>query len=404
MHPLVHTVSIANYKSIAKCRVDLGPLIFLVGPNGSGKSNFLDALRFVADALNTTLEQSLRDRGGIQSVRRRSRGHPTHFGIRLDLSLPDGREGLYSFKVGAEREGAFVVQREECRVASQNALEPSEFFVAEEGRIVQSSRSIPTALERDRLALVAISGLPEFRPIYEGLRRMGFYNLNPDRIRDLQEPDAGQILGRDGRNLAAVVRELGRFEAGRVLSKVCEHLEAVVPGVETVEHRTLGPKETLEFRQQVTGDQNPWRFLASEMSDGTLRSLAILVAAFQAEVNGQRRVSLVGIEEPEMALHPGAAEVIAEVLLLASDRVQVLATTHSPDLLNHKAIRDEHLLAVAAEGGATVVGPIERGARSALRDKLYAAGELLSQGPIEPDREAVEQNLKQLRLFSDQAE
>ena len=49
----------------------LGPLTFLVGPNGSGKSNFLDALRFVADALNTTLEQSLRDRGGIQSVRRR---------------------------------------------------------------------------------------------------------------------------------------------------------------------------------------------------------------------------------------------------------------------------------------------------------------------------------------------
>lgn len=62
MRPLVRTVSIKNYKSIANCRVDLGPLMFLVGPNGAGKSNFLDALRFVADALNTTLEQSLRDR------------------------------------------------------------------------------------------------------------------------------------------------------------------------------------------------------------------------------------------------------------------------------------------------------------------------------------------------------
>jgi hypothetical protein len=59
---------------------------------------------------------------------------------------------------------------------------------------------------------------------------------------------------------------------------------------------------------------------------------------------------------------------------------------------------------VAAEGGATVIGPIERGARSALRDRLYAAGELLSQGPIEPDREAVEQSLKQLTLFSDRVE
>lgn len=82
----------------------------------------------------------------------------------------------------------------------------------------------------------------------------------------------------------------------------------------------------------------------------------------------------------------------------------MIATTHSPDLLNHKAIREENLLAVTAEGGATVVGVIEPGARSVLRDRLYAAGELLSQGPIEPDPVLVEQSLRQLKLFSDQAE
>lgn len=404
MRPFVSTVSVTNYKSIARCRVELGPLIFLVGPNGSGKSNFLDALRFVADALNSTLEQSLRDRGGIQSVRRRSRGHPTHFGIRLDLALPDGRSAQYSFRVGAEREGAFVVQREECRATPglDGAIQDS--FVIEEGHVVEASRSVPMALERDRLALVAISGLPEFRPIYEGLRRMGFYNLSPERIRDLQEPDPGQLLSRDGRNLAAVVRELGRFDSGRVLQSVAEHLQAVVPGLVSAEHRTLGPKETIEFRQQVSGDPNPWRFLAADMSDGTLRSLGILVAAFQAELNGQRRVSLVGIEEPEMALHPGAADVIAEVLLLASERVQVIATTHSPDLLNHKAIRDDHLLAVSAEGGTTMIGPVEEGTRSSIRDRLYAPGELLSQGGIEPDRKAVEESIRQLKLFSDREE
>ncbi len=402
MEPFVKTVQITNYKSISRCRVDLGPLTFLVGPNGSGKSNFLDALRFVADSLNTTLEQSLRDRGGIQSVRRRSRGHPTHFGIRVDMKLPDGRGGAYSFKVGAERDGAFVVQREECRVSRADGFD--DFFVVEEGKVHQASQSIPAALERDRLALVAISGLPEFRLVYESLRRMAFYNLNPEQIRDLQEPDSGQMLARDGKNLAAVIRELGRFEGGQLLSKIAEHLQAVVPGVMAVEHRTLGPKETIEFRQLVAGDPSPWRFFAAEMSDGTLRSLGILVAAFQAEMNGQRRVSLVGIEEPEMALHPGAADIIAEVLLLASERVQVVATTHSPDLLNHKAVREDHLLVVTAEGGTTVIGPVEPGARSILRDRLYAAGELLSQGSIEPDRKSVEESLKQLRLFSDRVE
>ena len=77
MHePFLTRVTIRNYKSIAACKVDLSQLMFLVGPNGSGKSNFLDAIRFVADALRTSLDHALRDRGTIKEVRRRSGGHP----------------------------------------------------------------------------------------------------------------------------------------------------------------------------------------------------------------------------------------------------------------------------------------------------------------------------------------
>jgi len=70
-------VVVKNYKSIAACDVDLRPLTILVGPNGAGKSNFLDALRFVADGLRTSLDHAFRERGGIGEVRRRSGGHPT---------------------------------------------------------------------------------------------------------------------------------------------------------------------------------------------------------------------------------------------------------------------------------------------------------------------------------------
>jgi predicted ATPase len=398
--PFVTSVTIRNYKSIAKCSVRLGALNLLVGPNGAGKSNFLDALRFVADALDTTLEFALRDRGGIGSVRRRSRGHPTHFGIRLDLQLPDGRAALYAFKVGAERDGAFVVQREECRIVPLLPDQPTEFFVVEDGKVQMSSVEIGSVLERDRLALVTLSGLTEFRAVYDPLRRMGFYNLNPQRIRGLQDPDPGQLLARDGRNLAALVRELGRYDGGRILNQVAEHLKAVVPGVLGVEHKTIGPKETIEFRQEVAGDDNPWRFPAENMSDGTLRALGILVAAFQAGMNS-KRVSLVGIEEPEVALHPGATEVIAVALILASQVVQVIATTHSPDLLDHKEIRDEHLLAVSAERGETMIAPLDAVARGALKDRLYRPGELLTQGQMRPDLEAAEQAARQMSLFSD---
>ena len=97
-----------NYKSTAACDVSPARLSFLVGPNGAGKSNFLDALRFVADAVRFSLDHALRDRGGINEVRRRSGGHPNHFAIRLDLDLA-GAAAHYAFTVGARRRGEYEV-------------------------------------------------------------------------------------------------------------------------------------------------------------------------------------------------------------------------------------------------------------------------------------------------------
>ena len=116
---LVTRVRLRNYKSIAACDVRPAPLSFLVGPNGSGKSNFLDALRFVAEALRFSLEHALRERGGIPEVRRR--GRPNHFGIRLDLQLPRA-EGWYAFRVGAKARGGYGVQQEEYRSRRNTTL------------------------------------------------------------------------------------------------------------------------------------------------------------------------------------------------------------------------------------------------------------------------------------------
>ncbi|MCP4663783.1 MAG: AAA family ATPase, partial [bacterium] len=86
-------IRLHNYKSIAACEVELGPLTFLVGPNGAGKSNLLDALRLVSDALRTSLDGALRERGGIHSIERRGRGQGAAIGVRLDLRLRDSATG-----------------------------------------------------------------------------------------------------------------------------------------------------------------------------------------------------------------------------------------------------------------------------------------------------------------------
>ena len=396
----IKRVILKNYKSIAACDVQLQPLTFLVGRNGSGKSNFLDALRFVADALNSSLGHALRDRGGINDVRRRSRGHPNHFSIRLEFALPEGPTGHYAFRIGTRSPGGYEVQTEECRLQkSEELFTPEVYFRVDNGSVTDTSVKVAPAAATDRLFLVNASGLPEFRPVYEAFSRMGFYSLNPDKIRDLQAPDPRDVLTRDGDNITSVFAQLSLPAKQRVQ----EYLAAVVPGMHKVEVKEFGPKETLEFRQDVAGDKHRWRFLANNMSDGTLRVLGILVALFQGEGDAQKRVPLVGIEEPELALHPAAAGVLLDSLQDAAEKTQVIVTSHSPDLLDNKDLDVESILAVEARDGNTVIGRVDEASRSVLRDKLYTTGELLRLNQLQPDPESMlsETVLKQLSLFDD---
>jgi predicted ATPase len=394
-------VVLKNYKSIKECSAQLGALTFLVGQNGAGKSNFLDALRFVTESLNTSLEHALRDRGGINEVRRRSSGHPTHFGIRLDWQLPGGIEGRYSFRVGAQEKGGFEVQQEECRVLGER-LTGEHFYKVESGELKQFSFKVGPPASGDRLYLVAAAGLPHFRAIYDALLRMGFYNLNPDEIRELQPPDAGQVLKRDGSNLASVMSVMAK-EDEEAHKRVVEFLSKVVPGIQGIDVKHVGKKETLEFRQLVGTNKDPWRFMAENMSDGTLRALGVLTALFQSANGGSKKVPFVGIEEPELAVHPGAAGVLRDGLRAASRTTQVVVTSHSPDLLDDKEIVDENILAVVSRNGETKIGPLDEAGRTAIRDHLYTAGELLRLNQLEPDETAIESASagQQLDLFAD---
>jgi len=393
-------VVLNNYKSIKECSVPLGPLTFLVGQNGAGKSNFLDALRLVTESLNTSLEHALRERGGINEVRRRSSGHPTHFGIRLEWQLPDGTQGVYAFRVGAQKRGGFEIQREECRVFSQGVLE-KESYMVENGTLKDRSFQVGPSASSDRLYLVAASGLTAFRPLYDALSRMGFYNLNPDEIRELQPPDAGEVLKRDGSNLASVLNVMEK-ENKEAFDRVVAFLSKVVPGIQDINVKHVGKKETLEFRQLVGNSKDAWRFMAENMSDGTLRALGVLTALFQSSGQEIKRVPFVGIEEPEVAVHPGAAGVLRDGLVTASKMTQIAVTSHSPDLLDDKDIPDESILAVMNRNGETTIAPLDEAGRSAIKDRLYTAGELLRLNQIEPDEAAVAKIPScQLELFTD---
>ena len=413
-------VMLRNYKSIAACDVSPAQLSFLVGPNGSGKSNFLDALRFVADSLRFSLDHALRDRGGINDVRRRSGGRPTYFGIRAEFNLVNSW-GHYAFAIGPKQRGEYEIQQEECRVVQQDSDDPrlnekkhgrtiaSHFYKVKRGHVVSSSLSPAPAAAADRLYLVNVSGVDSFRPVYDALSGAGFYNLNPEVIRDLQPPDPGDLLKRDGSNAASVLSNLAKSSPASK-RRIEEYLGVVVPGLIRINRRRAGLRETLEFRQEVRGPQDSWGFLASSMSDGTLRAFGVLLALFQDAGKEEARRRLVGIEEPEAALHPAATGVLVDALRDAAEHAQIFVTSHSPDLLDNDDIPDDSILAVLAEYGQTrfglretKIGPLDHVGRSALRDRLFTAGELLRMNQLDPDPDRSNLRPNDLELFGPEA-
>lgn len=388
-------IILRNYKSIGYCDVRLGPLTYLVGANGSGKSNFLDALHLVRDALSGSLDNALNERGGLTEVRRRSSGHPTNFGIRLEFVLPDGQPGYYAFNIGALPGRGYEVQTEECSI--NELLDKGHFFHVERGVLKRSSEATFPAITSDRLALVSLSGMAVFRPVFDALTAMGFYNLNPKLMREPQRPQDGRLLKGAGENIVSVIGHLERV-APEKLDEIQTYLQTVVPMVHGFERKQIGPLETLQFRQDMAGAKHPWHFPSQNMSDGTLRALGVLMALFQG--NRDHAPLLIGIEEPETALHPAASSALREALIKASKHTQVIVTSHSPDLLDDRSIAPEHFLAVVSEGGETCIAPLDEASRTMMREKLFSAGELMRLNQLAPDRDYLNaQTQRQAELF-----
>jgi predicted ATPase len=392
---LIRRVVIRNYKSIADGNVSLGPLTFLVGPNGSGKSSFLDALGFVSDALSASLERAVDARGGIAQVRRHTPApgpdvaeDAVPIQIRLEFALPSGASGHYSFRIHSGIYGSYSVDEEECVIRGPDPTSPEHSFTARRGAAVVSSAPIAPAFLKDRLYLVAASGLPEFRPVYDALSLMSFYHLDPERIAEVESPAAGQRLDAAGANIASVWQYLERHEPAAA-ERIKEYLSALLPGFADVAVRDLDPDLRLEFYQNIPGFPIPVRFPASSTSDGTLRAFGVLVSLFQTSRDSVPSVPLVGIEEPETALHPAALAVLLDALREASARRQVIVTSHSSDLLDNDDIDPNSILAVLWEQGATRLAPLSDVGRGVLQDRMSTVGELLRTGQLEADSPAI---------------
>jgi predicted ATPase len=358
--PRITRVVLENYKSIAYCDVRLGPLTFLVGPNGSGKSNFLDALQLLADGMQFQLQDVFQRRFGFDAVLRRGEPQPASFGIRIEFALSGEREGFYAIRFGADGTGNYRKEREESDVGGRGFR---ALFPPDQLQLALQSKFVP----------------PEFTEVYRLLHDITIYHPDPNTIRTPQPTGPGWLLARDASNSADVVKRMF-LEQNAIFRRVVEYLTAVTPNIDNVSNQGIAGFSTLSFRT-VNGTQKV--FPGSSMSDGTLRAFAILLALFQS-VDGGPPISCVGFEEPEAGLHPAATAVLLDAMREASLSVQVVASSHSADLLDDKEIDSDSILAVEHRDGLTYISPVDAASRQVLKDRLYTAGELLRMEQLRP--------------------
>lgn len=398
--PVILKLLLKRFRSVPLEQVSFDNPLFLVGHNGSGKSNIADAFAFLADAMSAPLQAVFDNRGGISSVRNRSSGasYPPNLGIAVSFGPigADVASGRYAFEIAARPSYGFEVTREQCIVRNVNGGET--FFDRSSQEFKTSVPALKPAIEPSSLCLPLVGGDARFAPILQTLAKMKVYSIEPATLRNFQEPDSGASLRRDGSNAASVLTDIERQSRDKeALREIAETLAAIVPGTTHVEPKKHANKLLLRFTQEW-GKGKKLNFDAYNMSDGTLRALGIILAVYQSPAP-----SLMVIEEPEATIHPGALGAILDLIHVASTKMQILVTTHSPELLDAaKWIEDRHLRVVAWKDGATRVTPINDASRDALKNHLMGVGELLRSNVLRPNEAALFQPMitgQQLELF-----
>jgi predicted ATPase len=374
MEPVLKSLTLKNYRSVVAERIEFDNPTFLVGPNASGKSNVVDAIAFLAEIMTEPLPAVFDRRGGADRVRNTlARFNSDSLALGAEISGADWTANygveIQVYPGGHNRIG---VIREQCAVESGGER---HWFDRRDGTI-QSNIGAQLDPHSSYLAMPVLGGLTQLNAVLQVLMSMRVYAIRPDSMRKAQSADSGQVLLRDGSNIASVLESITSVHSpedseARLWEELWGPLRVVLPGFHSVKPISEGGKLTLEFRQKFKN--GPERFDASAMSDGTMRALGVLAALLQ-----KQKPSVLVIEEPEASIHPAAAMgIMQDILHSYSEDMQIIVTSHSTDLLDTKWIGDRHLRVVSWEDGETRVTGVSKGTRNLLDRHLAYAGEAL---------------------------
>jgi len=360
----------------------LEDLNILIGPNGAGKSNLVEAISLMRAAPGD-IRSILRQGGGTgEWIWKGGKGLPATIDFVMDN--PRGNQPLRH--VLSFREEAAVFRLEDERVENEAAYEgekdpyfyyrfnqghPMVNTLQEKGRAlahetVDAERSI-LAQRRDPELYPELSYLAE---TYEKVRIYREWAFGRNAVfREPQKADMrNDRLEEDFSNLGLFLNRLRRMP--RAKAAILQSLRDLYDGVTDFDVSVEGGTVQVFFTE---GD---FVIPATRLSDGTLRYLCLLAILLDPTPP-----PLICIEEPELGLHPDVLPKLADVMVAAAERAQLIVTTHSDILVDAMTERPETVVVCEKHDRMTQLRRLSKSDLAVWLDK-YRLGQLWTKGQI----------------------
>lgn len=346
---MIRKVSFRNFKAYRSLDMELEPLTVLVGPNASGKTTLLEGLHTASFA------GAFADESGLLTEPLSVQSFGVNSPVELIISGEwNGIEGRLQ-AIGEGKKTSNSADKEELVFRISGGWNEQQFHTS-------GIRRAPSARPNERLSTL----LGEF---IRAVSSTAVLRFEPKRLAEASYSDeAVPSIDMDGSGLAALLGYL-KLSHDEVFSEIELALKQVVPAVRrirveraVVERTAVRTISLDEQRHQVSEKQKLWGYQivldmkgakgvpASAAGEGTLMALALLTV-----LKGPARPRLVLLDDIELSLHPAAQAKLIEVLraIQKSDpALQIVATSHSPFILNYLDPKEVRMTFLAENGFA----------------------------------------------------
>lgn len=382
---LIHSIKLNNFLSFGEKSesISLNSLNVIIGPNGSGKSNLLESI----ELLRSTPEQLLkpiREGGGVRDwLWKGAKGTPTaSLDVVVDNPLgPQKLRYILSFSAVNQR---FEIVDE--KIENENPVDGSHagpyfYYHFNNGRPTLNVKGDRRALRQEDVdlekSILSQRRDPDQYPEITFLAQkfgniklyrewsFGRYTIprlpqKADLPNDILEPDAS--------NLGLVLNRLRREPA--VKQRLLKALRALYDGIDDYGVHIEGGTVQVFFQE------GRFTVPATRLSDGTLRYLCLLAILCHPSPP-----PLICIEEPELGLHPDVLPTLADLMKEASERCQLIVTTHSDVLVDAMTDQPESVLVVEKTDPGTTLTRLDAEKLRPWLEK-YRLGQLWTRGEI----------------------